>query len=190
MKLIVGLGNPEEKYVATRHNLGWLTLDALGKKLPVSGWRLDKKSNALLAKGRDFVFVKPQTYMNSSGLAVKSLVTSFSVLKLSDLWLIHDDVDLPLGKIKIVKKRGSAGHRGVDSVIQALGSIDFVRFRLGVGYPHANRQIGIRKKISRFVLAPFLPTEEDELRRMIKKTVKAVDLALIEGIDSAMNRYN
>jgi len=137
MKLIVGLGNPGEKYENSRHNLGFVVLDALLQKLtPVEKtvWQEEKKSNSLIAKVGDLILAKPQTFMNASGFAVKKLNTKYQILN-TELWVVHDDIDLPLGKIKIRKGGGSAGHRGIDSIAKELETHDFVRFRLGIGHP-------------------------------------------------------
>jgi PTH1 family peptidyl-tRNA hydrolase len=136
--------------------------------------------------------------MNDSGLAV-ARIAGFYKISPADIWILHDDVDLALGKLKIVKGRGSAGHKGVLSVIEKLGTINFVRFRMGVGHPHSGRvKVGGKragkfdtdKETSDFVLSEFLPTQQDEARQLVKKTAEAVSVALEEGIEVAMNKYN
>lgn len=189
MKLIVGLGNPGIKYEKTRHNLGFAVLDALLQELaPVKEtmWQEDKKSNSLIAKVRDLILVKPQTFVNASGFAVKKLITNHQ-LPITNLWVVHDDLDLPLGKIKIRKGGGSAGHRGIDSIVKELGTYDFVRFRLGIGHPGLGSG---NKEVERYVLSPFGRGEKDEARRMVKQAVEAIKLALEEGLGKAIGGFN
>jgi PTH1 family peptidyl-tRNA hydrolase len=198
MKLIVGLGNPGEKYRTTRHNLGWMVIDELVNEFESQGLKLKNFSFAQVYEGRGFLLAKPKAFMNNSGASVKELITNYQ-LPTFDFWLIHDDIDLPLGKLKIVKNKGSAGHKGVMSAIRELGTVDFVRFRLGISHPRRSRKMVGGKRIVKydskedleeFVLAPFLPTEQDEVKNLIEKTVKAIKLALEQGIEAAMNRYN
>ena len=189
MKLIVGLGNPGRKYEKTRHNLGFAVLDALLQKLtPVEKtvWQEDEKSNSLIAKVGDLVLAKPQTFVNASGFTVKKLASSLK-LPASNIYVVHDDLDLPLGKIKIRKGGGSAGHRGVDSIIEELGTDDFIKFRLGIGHPGFGSS---DKEVEGYVLSPFGRGEKDEARRMVKQAVKAIRLALEKGLEEVMNRYN
>lgn len=189
MKLIVGLGNPGKQYEKTRHNLGFAVLDALLQKLtPVEKtiWKEDKKSNSLIAKAGDLALAKPQTFVNASGFAVKKLASNFK-LPASNIYVIHDDLDLPLGKIKIRKGGGSAGHRGIDSIVKELGSDDFVKFRLGLGHPGPGSS---DKEVERYVLSFFGRGEKDEARRMINQAVEAIKLALEEGLEKAMSRFN
>lgn len=189
MKLIVGLGNPEEKYEGTRHNLGFVVLDALIQALtPVEKtvWKESKKFNSLMAKIGNLILAKPQTFMNASGMAVAK-IANFYKIEPAEIWVIHDDVDLPLEKIRIVKERGSAGHRGVESIIKELGTEDFVRFRLGIGHPGLESS---EKEVERYVLASFGRGEKSKARRLVKKAVKVVELALEEGLERAMNQFN
>lgn len=204
MILIAGLGNPGDKYLNSRHNLGWMVLDELVKNLESLGyqpkkWKFGQKFNAdLILYMPDLVLFKPLTFMNASGIAVARAVNYFRVPE-ENLWLLHDDVDLSLGKLKIVKGRGSAGHRGVMSVIDQTGTIEFVRFRLGTGHPHSGRRQEGGKKASKldtpqetedFVLAPFSPSETSEVKHVLKNTVEALKTALKEGVEAAMNKYN
>jgi len=190
MKLIVGLGNPGEKYEKTRHNLGFMVVDVLARKmLPLekTKWKFDKKSNSLfLILNSKFILVKPQTFMNASGFAVKSLITNYSITNYSTLWVVHDDVDLPLGKIKIRIGGAAAGHHGVESIIQELGTDKFVRFRLGIGHPGR----GADAQVERYVLREFDINETSEVKQMTKKCVKAIQVALVSGLERAMNQFN
>lgn len=130
------------------------------------------------------ILAKPQTFMNESGKAVKTLTKSYK-LKAESLFVVHDDLDLPLGKIRISSGRGSAGHRGVQSIIDELGTKDFVRFRIGI----RNYELGIRNT-EKFVLEKFTKKEEEILKKVIEKTCQAIEIAIKEGIEKAMQRYN
>lgn len=167
MKLIVGLGNPEERYIGTRHNLGFEVVDRLVSsiKYPVL-WEEEKKFKSQIARiSQDLSVIKPQTYMNMSGLAV-SKIASFYKISPEDIIIIHDDLDLPLGHIKVRLGGAHAGHHGVESVIKYLGTDKFIRVRCGIG-PSANAE--------KFVLSTFLPSEKHHVRRMIKKAVESIE---------------
>lgn len=189
MKLIIGLGNPGGQYESTRHNIGFMVVDKLEKELaqgvpPV--WQKDEKKNVLTARIGEVLLAKPQTFMNKSGFAVRALM-EFYKLAPTDIWVIHDDIDLPLGKIKIREKGGSAGHNGVQSIIDQLKSDAFVRFRLGIGKDVEST--GHRSVVS-FVLSRFRQSEAGELKHLVKHGTEAVQMGLLKGIDKAMNRFN
>jgi len=184
MKIICGLGNPGKKFKMTRHNLGFLVLDFFAKKEKFPKFKLEKKFQAKISKKGEILLVKPQTFMNNSGKALKFLIANLR-LKIEDLIVIHDDIDLPLGKIKIVKNRGAAGHKGVESIIKELGTKNFIRFRIGI-----QPKIGKPKNVEKFVLQKFNKEEKKILKEVIKKAVEAIEVALIEGIEKAMNKYN
>lgn len=208
MILILALGNPGRKYSQTRHNIGWLALDAFAKHQKLARWRFDPKTNSQVIVKDNLVLAKPQTFMNASGFAVQKLISQYlerdqnflsRKKQYENLYLIHDDVDLPIGKLKIVKAKGSAGHRGVLSVINEIGTVDFVRFRLGIGRPHSGRaqeggkrasKLDTFREVSDFVLEEFLPTEKDEVKHLIVHVVSALKLAIEKGIEAAMNQYN
>lgn len=197
MILIVGLGNPGQKYENTRHNLGFMVLDKLAKEmLPLekTKWQMDQKANALILKvSPEIVLIKPQTFMNASGFSVKSLIAQLLITNYSSLWLVHDDVDLPLGKLKIRFGGASAGHHGVESIMEKLGTDKFLRFRLGIGKPIRGAEVrGCRgaKDVEDYVLEEFKENELGELKAMVKKTVEAVKVALKDGPEKAMNRFN
>ena len=206
MFLIVGLGNPGEKYQNTRHNLGFMVVDALARKfsifhsegIPRSGhfqFSIDKDVNAEILKtkfaDKKIVLVKPLTFMNASGKAVAKLASSFR-LQASSIWVVHDDIDLPLGKIKIRLGGGSAGHRGIESIIKELGTDKFVRFRLGIGHPRRNLKFKTEnlKSVEGYVLEKFQTKEKSEVKKMIKKAIKAIQVALKKGPERAMNEFN
>ncbi len=168
MILIVGLGNPGKKYEKTRHNVGTRAIDELKV--------LDLKN---------VILVKPKTFMNESGKAVKPLIEKYKI-KPEDLIVIHDDIDLPLGKIRIVKNRGSAGHKGVESIIRELKTENFIRFRIGI-----QPQSGKPKNPENFVLQKFNKEEEKIVKEeVIKKIAEASELFLKEGLEKTMTKYN
>jgi PTH1 family peptidyl-tRNA hydrolase len=187
MRLIIGLGNPGEKYERTHHNIGFMIVDELARKWKLS-WKTNKERVTQEARkgtgGAEVLLVKPQTMMNASGFAVAKLVRNLGKLgEVGDLWIIHDELDLPLGKIKIARGRGSAGHHGIDSIIRELGTTDFVRFRIGIGHP-------ARGGVEDFVLSDFRGKEAVEAKKAVKKAVAAILVALEKGPEKAMARYN
>lgn len=185
MKLIVGLGNPGEQYRASRHNLGFLVLDQLAGQYGIS---LQKRAfDAFLGKGRlgsgAIILAKPQTYMNLSGNAVQKLVEYFKI-DVENLIIIHDDLDLPFQTLRLKKGGGDGGHKGLASIIQHLGSSDFLRVRIGIGKP-------LRKTmVESYVLAPFSKDETIALPRLIEQTCEAVRETVLVGIESAMRNYH
>ncbi len=167
MFLIVGLGNPGQKYEKTRHNIGSRAVEELESL---------NLANVILAK--------PTTFMNESGKAVKSLTKTYR-LNSNNLMVIHDDIDLPLGKIRISESSGSAGHKGVESIIKSLGTKDFIRFRIGI-----MPETGKPKNVENFVLRRFNKEEEKIIEEVIKKTAEAVSMFLEKGLEKAMNEFN
>lgn len=176
MILIVGLGNPGEKYKKTRHNLGFRVLDELQKIQAFSDWKNKRKLKAEISEGimnrEKIIFSKPQTFMNDSGIAVRRLTINYK-LPTNNLIVAHDDLDIELGKIKIAKNKGSAGHKGVQSIIDYLGTKDFTRCRLGIN--PKEKEI---KNVERFVLQKFDKDEE----KIIKDTIKEACQLLEETI--------
>lgn len=171
MKLIVGLGNPGEKYLNTRHNLGFEFLDEFKRKNNLEEWSNEAKFKTEIIKiGNDLILARPQTYMNNTGLAVKILTTYYKI-HTTDLIVVHDDLDLPLGKIKVRLGGSGGGHHGVESVIKALGTDQFTRVRLGIGPAQGPAE--------NFVLAQFKPQEKQQVKHMIKQTIKAIDSSLL-----------
>jgi PTH1 family peptidyl-tRNA hydrolase len=201
MKIIVGLGNPGPKHTKTRHNLGFMVADAFLKDFESAAenlWHEEKKFQSEVAEiiwqpkksqEEKVILVKPLTYMNGSGLAVSS-VSKFYKVGPSDIWIIHDEVDLPLGGMKIRFGGASAGHKGVESIIEHLGTDKFWRFRVGIGAQHEKIEGKKIKPIDNFVLGTFSESERGKLREIIKKSKKAVEDALEEGLEKAMNRFN
>ncbi len=190
MKLIVGLGNPGSEYSANRHNIGFLCLNYLAKTNRIT---FDKKqSKARTGSGKvantDVLLAKPQTYMNASGQSVFLLMQKFN-LTLEDLIVIHDDLDLPLGKIRIRKGSSSGGHKGASSIISALGSQDFIRIRVGIGRPQISDEIKDRGVVD-YVLGDFSAEEKSILEDTIHRVAAAVESLLSEGLNPAMNKFN
>lgn len=200
MKLIVGLGNPEERYLYNRHNIGFMVIEKLAKHLlPLErsekAWVQDKKNALETCKiQKDLLLVKPMTYMNRSGIGVLYLKNFYKVA-IKDIWVIHDDIDLPLGKMRIRKGGSSGGHNGVESIIEKLEDADFIRFRLGIGRGKLDikktTDINLsRQGIEKFVLSPFKENEAGEVKKLIKNCVKALVSSLNIGAEKTMNRYN
>lgn len=189
--LIVGLGNPGEQYQATPHNAGFSTVDQLLLTYDLRPAIKEKlKSEVAEHKigSKKIILVKPQTFMNKSGEAVRPLITNYQLL-ITNLWVIHDDIDLELGKIKIVRNRGSAGHKGVEDIIRKLKTQDFVRFRIGT----RPKRLSLKRSkalMNKFVASPINKAEQSLLNRTIKLCAQAVALSLTEGIDKASNIYN
>ena len=193
MKLIVGLGNPGQFYYHSRHNIGFMCLRYLARE---RGIKLDKKQGgARIGRGHiggeDIILARPQTYMNLSGEPVSFLVRKFDI-PLGDLIVVHDDLDLPLGKIRISQSSGSGGHRGVNSIIYCLGSQDFLRLRMGIGRPGAvdDRDNKMDDEIIGYVLSDFIAGEKRVVASMMPVASEAIDCILGEGVAQAMNRYN
>lgn len=181
MKLVVGLGNPGEKYIQFRHNLGFMMVNEYIKKMENGEWRMEDKFKAEVIKHGDLIFAKPQTYMNNSGLAVK-LLTTYYKLQPADVIVVYDELDLPLGKIKVRMGGAAAGHHGVESVINSLGTDQFIRVRLGIG--------PFRVSAEKFVLEPFLHSEKAHVKHMNKQAIKALEELLEKGLEYAQNQFN
>lgn len=181
--IIVGLGNPGKKYTNTRHNVGFRAIDEFARENNFPDFRLAKKYNTLISEKDDILLLKPQTFMNESGKSVKKLVEA---RPRRNLVVIHDDIDLPLEKIKIVKNRGAAGHKGVESIIREIGTKDFIRFRIGIK-PKQYYRLCVTEK---FVLQKFSKEEEEVIKEVIKKAVEAIELTLKQGLEKAMSKYN
>ncbi len=179
--LIVGLGNPGEKYKYTRHNIGFSTVDFLADKK----WQKSKKADYFYLKmninGHNVELVKPQTFMNNSGKAVNYIMKKHST-SLDNLIVIHDDIDLMFGDIKLQRDRSSAGHKGVQSIIDSIGTKDFVRLRFGIG-PQKNSlldKLRIRKPTEKYVLEKFSKNERGALKELLAKAIEKIKDHLIQ----------
>ncbi len=193
MKLIIGLGNPGRIYAGNRHNIGFMCLKHFAR---TQGIRFDKKQGlARIGTGEvassEVVLARPQTYMNSSGQSVSRLIQRFNI-DLNDLLVIHDDLDLPPGKIRIRQGGGSGGHKGIESVITELVSQDFPRLRVGIGRPsvaESSTEIS-EADIIAYVLNDFTPSEKQTMAKVIPTVSEAILCFLTDGLTVAMNKYN
>lgn len=186
MNLIVGLGNPGIEYQGTPHNLGFLTIDEIANRLGMEV--RNRQCRALTARatiaGRSMILAKPETYMNLSGLSVAELVAEHQVDVKTGLIVIYDELDLPLGTIRIRQRGGTAGHNGMESIVGALGTDEFLRVRLGIAPDH---------KVSdgaKFVLTPFRKAQEKVVVKVIEQAADAVEVIIKDGPSEAMNRFN
>jgi PTH1 family peptidyl-tRNA hydrolase len=184
-RLIVGLGNPEADYADTRHNLGFACVRELAKRLGVTIDRKRWKSLVGHSKASGVWLMLPQTFMNLSGEAVAKAVKDTGVTP-EQVWVVYDELDLPLCRIRIKKGGSAAGHNGVKSLISSLGTDDFVRFRVGIGKPATK---GSRPGVSH-VLGRFTKSEAARLPKVIDGVASALELALEAGVERAMDRYN
>lgn len=193
MKLIVGLGNPGLAYRNTRHNIGFKCVDYLAKQHDISFSR--KKEQAHSGKGtiagQAVLLAKPQTYMNLSGKAISQLVNYYGIDR-ADLIVIHDDLDLPLGRLRIRQGGGSGGHRGIGSTGSELGGSDFLRIRVGIDRPRDDFGNPVKEEgaVSNYVLRSFSRAEKPVITEAVEKVGEAVVCLLEEGPAAAMNRFN
>jgi PTH1 family peptidyl-tRNA hydrolase len=184
-RLIVGLGNPESEYADTRHNLGFACARELAKRLGVKVDRKRWQSLVAHSEERGVWLVLPQTYMNLSGQAVAKAVKDLHVTA-SDVWVVYDELDLPLCRMRIKRGGSGAGHNGVLSLISSLGTDDFVRFRVGIGKPPRKGSTPGRQ----YVLGRFTKAESERIPTIINGVADALELAMEAGIERAMDRYN
>jgi PTH1 family peptidyl-tRNA hydrolase len=191
VKLIVGLGNPGIEYQFTPHNLGFLTIDRIANGLGIE--IRNRQCRALTARatidgkttaGEAVILAKPETYMNLSGLSVRELVAEHQVDVQRDLIVIYDELDLPLGAIRIRQRGSSAGHNGMESILGALGTDEFLRIRLGIA-PDRKVADGVK-----YVLTPFRKAQGKVVDEILDTAVQAVEVILKEGPAAAMNRFN
>jgi len=186
VKLIVGLGNPGIQYASTPHNLGFLALDRIAKQCGVEV--RNRQCRALTARaeiGSERVLLaKPETFMNLSGGSVRELVAEYQIVAESDLIVLQDELDFPWGKVRVHRNRSAAGHHGIESLIAALGTQDFLRIRMGVG-PERKLDDGIS-----YLLSPFPRAQRGVVDQMLELAAEAVQMILREGPAAAMNRLN
>lgn len=194
MHYIVGLGNPGEKYTNTRHNIGWLALDTLRETAqlpdPVMSNKCAGRISEAVWEGEEVTLLYPETFMNNSGAAVKKLVPRDQVEKLI---VVYDDIDLPLGELKVSVGRGDGGHNGIKSIIKELGSREFVRVRIGIapksfwtGKPKRPQGAAL----NRHVLGAFYGKEERQLEEVLARAVSALAAIVKSGPEAAMNKVN
>jgi PTH1 family peptidyl-tRNA hydrolase len=185
MQIVIGLGNPGRKYERTRHNAGFMAVDALAGGLRFALTR--EKYHALVGRGRiggnEVLLAKPQTYMNESGRSVGAILR-YTSAAVENLIVVHDELDLPLGTVRVKTGGGHGGHNGLRSIVDHLGTNEFVRVRVGIGRPPAGRDA------ADYVLAPFLPGEKEAAAEAVSRAAEAVRTVLTDGLTAAMNAFN
>ncbi|MDQ7082719.1 MAG: aminoacyl-tRNA hydrolase [Aquificota bacterium] len=169
IRLVVGLGNPGEKYSNTRHNVGFMVIDELARRLRVRERSEESLSHVYRAKlgGREIILAKPQTYMNNSGLAVLNLLEE-NEIRSEEMLVVYDDLDLPLGVTRLRMEGSSGGHRGMESIIKSIGTSRFPRLKIGIGRPKR------KEEVVDYVLSPFSKEEEETAKAVIKKAMECV----------------
>lgn len=186
MYIIVGLGNPEKKYMNTRHNIGFDVIDALAEKNDIALG--EKKHKAVIGKGivagQRAVLVKPLTYMNLSGESIRSVIDFYKVDEKSELIVISDDVSLDMGQIRIRKRGSDGGHNGLKNIIMHLGHDEFIRVRMGVGEKPP------KMDLADYVLSHFSTEEREVMNESARTAALAIETVVAEGPDAAMNKYN
>jgi PTH1 family peptidyl-tRNA hydrolase len=186
VKLILGLGNPGRGYHWTRHNVGFLLLDGLANKHRIEVTRRGMKS--YYGRGRigseEVILAKPQTFMNLSGEAARRLLQFFKI-PTENLVVLHDDLDLPWGRLRIRVRGSHGGHKGIESIIETLADDGFVRFKMGIGRPGRPGQ-----DPADFVLEPLVGGEREEFKKMVEGHVEALEILILEGPQKAMSRYH
>lgn len=185
MKIVVGLGNPGKEYAETKHNIGFMVIDAIASQVEHTPWKRQDNAEVctFVTQGEKVLLVKPQTFMNLSGEAVGPLMR-FYKLTPADVYCVYDDMDLPVGKLRIRLNGSAGGHNGIKSMIAHLGSEDFPRFRVGIGRPLP------QWTVVNHVLAPFDSEHKDAVEKGVEEMAKAVLGTIAVGIDKGMNRYN
>ncbi len=193
--VIVGLGNPGEEYQGTRHNTGRLALEYFASAMKFGDWKEDKKSQAHIASGMigktAVVLVAPDTFMNKSGAAVMKFVKSQKAAE--RMVVIYDDLDLPIGGLKLSFNRGSGGHRGVESIMNSVKTKKFTRVRVGVSPKTPGGKLKKPQgedEVIKFILSKFKPAELVELKKVFKKVAEALEVVVSEGPQIGMNRFN
>lgn len=190
MHLIVGLGNPGPEFAGTRHNVGWMCLERLARRVGTSFDRYQFRAQLAfwVDDGRKVALARPLTFMNRSGEAVGPLVKFYKV-GLDRLMVVYDDLDLPPGRIRIRPKGSPGGHHGLESIIEKLGTSDFPRLRVGIGRPAGPRAYD-PEAVARYVLSPFPAAERPLIDAALDRAVDALIVWVREGIEAAMNRFN
>ena len=193
MKLIVGLGNPGFLYARNRHNIGFMCVNNLAKRQRIKFDRKQGHARTGIGNiaGSRAVLAKPQTYMNASGESVAALMKKLNVAP-ADLIVIHDDLDLPTGKIRLRLGGSSGGHKGIDSIITRIGTQEFYRVRVGIGRPESDKSSEAAKEeaVVAYVLSDFTAAERKIIEKTIPQVSEAIACLLAEGLTAAMNKYN
>ena len=185
MHLIIGLGNPGVRYKKSRHNIGFEVVELLSSRwgIPLNRQSCSARWGQGRFAGQQVVLGQPDTFMNLSGRGVFRLLAYFEA-SVADLLVIHDDLDLPLGRLKFVARGGAGGHRGITSIIQTLHTTEFVRLKVGIGRP----QMG--EPVEQFVLSPFYACEEGQVQAILTKAAAAVEAYLLAGLSRAMSLFH
>lgn len=183
--LVVGLGNPGREYRDSRHNVGFMLIDQLAEELAIKMSRVQQRAiiGAGMLEGAKLILAKPQTFMNLSGNSVASLVRFYKI-PFDRVIVAHDDIDLPFGVLRLRPGGGSAGHKGIQSIIERLGTQQFARLRIGVGRPPGSKQG------ANYVLQEFSKDESEELAVILREAAQAVRVFVLRGIEQAMNQFN
>ena len=185
-KIFIGLGNPGDRYQNTRHNLGYLSLDCLMERHQLEGLKDDKKSDGSLLKSelfdQEFLLFKSSRYMNESGLSINRL-RKYRNISMQDICIIHDDLDLNVGEVRVKYSGGHGGHNGLRNIIQACGANDFIRIRMGIGHPEKDEVID-------YVLSKPKKAEKGVLDQSVYEAADVMDSLLQNGLDETMNRFN
>ncbi len=185
MYLIAGLGNPGTGYRNTRHNIGFKVINLWGKSLGVrfNGRRFQSRNTQTKFQDKEIILLRPLTFMNQSGRSIRACL-DFYRLQTENILVIHDDIDIPVGRIKVIRNGGAGGHKGILSLMHYLGTREFPRVKVGVGRPHN------LESIEDYVLSPFYRDEKKIIERVIRLAVRACELFVSEGVESAMNHIN
>lgn len=186
MYLVVGLGNPGEEFTKTRHNIGFRVVDELSQRYNLK-LKNSKVCNCLYAKinknNHDIILLKPQTFMNNSGISVVKIKKKYSI-RTDCIIVVHDEIDLPFGKIKIKFGGGTAGHNGLKSIVEHIGSNEFIRIRIGIGKPQK------KEEVAEYVLSQFNSEERKHLNFLIKTSADLVESIILNGLNKTMNVFN
>ena len=192
--IILGLGNPGKEYEYTRHNAGRNAVVLFAKNADLPPFEKDLKLDALATKGAfgktSMLVVLPETFMNKSGTAAKKLALKNKKQIAASVIVVHDDLDLPIGNIKLVQNRGSAGHKGVESIMRALGTRDFTRIRIGIAKPAHIKKSQSEEVVLKTVIGRVSPDDTNLLKKGIKKAASALQTIVEGGIERAMNEWN
>jgi len=194
MKIIVGLGNPGDEYTDTRHNVGRMVVDALIKKNKFDALESNKKYQSLSTEGKigkeKVLLLEPETFMNKSGNALKSLITSKKAAE--NLIVVRDDLDLPLGRFKITFNRSSGGHRGIDSIVKQIKTEAFIQIKVGISpsTPSGKLKKPTGDAVLDFIIGPFKKPEMEKVKKVAKEAAVALEMIVIEGKESAMGEFN
>ncbi len=191
MKLIIGLGNPGRIYENNRHNIGFQCIDYFARLHVIQFKKRQCQSRVGIGKlgGEKMILAKPEIFINLSGLAVDCLMNKYVVSR-GDLLVICDDLDLPLGKIRLRSNGGGGGHNGMRSIISALGTEDFSRIKVGIGRPREEEASVDRDVIVNYVLGDFLGYEKEMVELAVSRVAEVIDCCFAQGTDEAMNRFN